>query len=235
MPLTSFSCFLSLPTELRLKIWHHSFHSRVLELHSFSTHHADNPHNPAIWYSNCANHPALFACVESRREALSYYAADLPVARTGNQQRLLYLNPESDMIVALGGAYREQIAALLYDIKGRDPLNRTPKRVSLGLTIWLNQLGDFATIGGLPFLPKELLDEMNQLVLLMYGESTPPADFWNGECVLESCKGWDPLWRILSKVDNRRCEGDWTVVDNVRMRIMNLGFVTGKGQERTSN
>lgn len=100
--LESFTCFGSLPPELRLKIWHHSFYPRALEFHPSPTHNTEtpgyavytqrsqamrgprytsDPNEPIVWQSHCANHPALFACAESRREALQYYSVRYPTAR----------------------------------------------------------------------------------------------------------------------------------------------------------
>ncbi|KAK7746614.1 hypothetical protein SLS62_009335 [Diatrype stigma] len=304
-PLTSFTCFSSLPPELRHKIWHHSFYPRALEFHPIPTHHTEipegevhahwslrpratrytsDPNEPIVWQSHCANHPALFACAESRREALRHYSVRYPTARSvaagpvdplvgegqageeegdndkgkdkgvGFKRRPLYLNPEQDTIVPLGRMHREQIVALLHDIKRRDPQNRTPQRVGLDLANWMSQLArdlpnwlsrrvygpvlDEEEGSGaapkpkpkpLPFLSPELLKDMSHLTLLMFNEVGPPPAFWNGECVLEDSTNWDPIWLVLFKdnqEERKRVDG-WVVIDGLRMAVKDLGFVMG--------
>ncbi len=244
-PITAFPYFSSLPAELRLKIWRHSFHARVLELHPLPL----VPGDPITWQSNCANHPALFACRESRREAQSHYVVALPVGlsattttitttNTGTggagprRRRLLYLSLELDMVVILGGPDRGQTVELLHEIGRRDPLGRTPRRLGLGLINWATQMNRSSSRGRLPLLTRELLDGLEQLVLLMYAEQGPPAGFRDGECFLEPCDGWKPLWRAMLKRSGheRPGEGDeyWSVIGNVQMMMMNLGFKTGR-------
>ena len=230
-----FSLFAALPAELRLVIWRHSFHRRVLEFHRRAPHSNPSTDDASswVWQSNCANHPALFACVESRLEALSHYAVPMPVGTGEGDQRLLHLNPELDTIVALGG--HEPVVELLYDIRRRDPSSRIPRRVGIGFNNWVGQLEFFVisrTI--LHFLTEELFGGVEQLVLLMYAELLPPADFRNGECVLESYGGWEPLWRVMfSGSKNGRFEDGWLVIDDVRVKVMNLGFRKGRETPKT--
>ena len=237
-PLSSFHLFTALPVELRLEIWRCSFHRRVLVFHQRAMY-PSQPNqstngNPLVWQSNCANHPALSACPESRLEALSHYAVPMPVGARGNMQRVLHLNPELDTIVALGS--HDPVVELLYDIRRHDPSSRIPKRVGIGFNNWVGQLEFFVisrTI--LHFLTEELLGGMEQLVLLMYAELLPPADFRNGECVLENYGGWEPLWRVMfSGSKNGRFEDGWLVIDDVRVRVMNLGFRKGPNALVTS-
>ncbi|ORY71445.1 uncharacterized protein BCR38DRAFT_330542 [Pseudomassariella vexata] len=222
-----FTLFPTLPAELRIKIWRHSFCARVLELHfpRFSSHYARDKYEIHHWQSNSANPVGLSVCVESRMEALSYYFVALPLH---NSYRFLYLNPAVDTVVILGDAEYQRMTALLATVQAQDPTGRGMQRIGLSVMCWAHEFAGAM----LRWWSKTLFSQVEEFVLLMYTERLPPSDFRGGECVLEDCQGMERYLRFVMGRGREPKDGeDWMVFGRAEMRIMNLGFVPGPGSK----
>ncbi|KAI0140401.1 hypothetical protein BJ166DRAFT_542959 [Pestalotiopsis sp. NC0098] len=204
-----FPLFPRLPAELRVQVWRCTFEPRVLELH-----HYGEPWNhflmaEARWFSSCGNPAALSVCSESRREALAVYSVALPLGAgprgggnfkynvrdddgggefqtTTRPGRRLYMNPAADALVLLGAdlAYGH-LMRLFADVAALDPTGRGLKRLGLTITAW-NRGWASAVRQSWCRAPFGDLDEF---LVLIYGESRPPAMFRGGECALKRCAG----------------------------------------------
>lgn len=101
-PLTSFTIFSSLPTELRLKIFRHACFSRVLTL----------SYTPATdSFARCPSPALLSVNSEARAEALRIYT---PFFATSSQEAHIYFNPYLDTI------YLPRLSRMGYDDTLRD-------------------------------------------------------------------------------------------------------------------
>ncbi|KAI1379419.1 hypothetical protein F4677DRAFT_331630 [Hypoxylon crocopeplum] len=85
--LSSFGLFSLLPTELRLQIWRHTFHSRVVEV----LYHSEDDRCT----SSTAPPATLHACQESRYEALRSYKRSFG---TSSHKPTIYFYPEIDTL-----------------------------------------------------------------------------------------------------------------------------------------
>ncbi|KAI1075889.1 hypothetical protein F5B20DRAFT_369270 [Whalleya microplaca] len=210
--LTEFHLFPLLPAELRIQIWKESFYPRVLELHRWFQ-------VQPYWSSNSSNPVALSVCSESRALAREHYSVLLPVLGPDDRDRILYLNPDSDIPAILGFHSIMQLREFFRIVWNLDPYSRGLRRVGLGFDCWVHDYGD-ETLGD------ELwFNGLEQFILLMYAESKPPANFKNGECMVEDCQGMNIFTRYMASHKLRPKRGkEWMAVARAPMRIVNLIF-----------
>ncbi|KAK9419072.1 hypothetical protein SUNI508_01049 [Seiridium unicorne] len=218
-----FTLFPSLPAELRVKIWQHTFAPRVLELHSERGHYVLPEH--ALWCSNCGNPVTLSVCHESREEALAFYTVALPLGdKNGDPiDRFLYMNPAVDTAALLGDMGYSRLRHLFDMVKALDPAGRGLQRIGLSISSWAH--GYAASM--LQAWSKAVFKDLEQFLLLMYTESRPPANFRGGECVMEDCAGMEGFLGLTTGQGSRLKTGDsWMVVGKTEMRVMYLNFVS---------
>lgn len=221
----AFVRFTSLPAELRIKIWQHTFEPRVLELHSNRGDHGASEESP--WRSNCGNPVALSVSQESRAEALLFYTVGLPLGnRNGDPvSRRLYLNPSADTLALLGDIEFKRLRHLLHTVALLDPEGTGLQRLGFSLT---NCAHGYAR-DMLQLWSNHLFGDIEQFMLLMYTESLPPANFLRGECVLQECHGMDGFLRLtMGHGFTLRPRDDWMVVGKTEMSVMYLNFISGK-------
>ncbi|KAH8204765.1 hypothetical protein TruAng_001099 [Truncatella angustata] len=221
----AFGLFPALPAELRLKIWNATFEPRVLELHSKRGHYAMPV--SAHWCSDCGNPVTLSLCHESREEALAFYTIALPVGDENGDptKRLLYMNPAVDTVALLGDMGYSRLRHLFQSVMGMDPEKRGFQRVGLSISSWAHEYAGEM----LQLWAKALFKDLEHFMLLMYTESSPPANFRRGECTLEECVGMDSFLRLTTGHGAKFRSGeDWIVIGRTEMRVMYLNFVSGK-------
>ncbi|OTB18728.1 hypothetical protein K445DRAFT_314589 [Daldinia sp. EC12] len=209
-----FTFFSSLPPELRFKIWRETFHPRVVAVHSQND--ANNICAQPRWVSNSDNPAVLFACSESRALALEHFTVLLPVFKSKPGTvipRYLYFSPCSDLLAFVGEVDYVRLSDIFRTIQQLDPTHRGLRRVGLSLGCWVHNF----TSPTLKVWEDALFVELEDLVLIMYDEQRPPADFRRGEAGLEPARGMDSLARIL--------ETYLRPISNFgNFRIMNLAF-----------
>lgn len=218
-----FTLFPSLPTELRVKIWHATFEPRILELHSGRNHY--QLPDDALWCSDCGNPVTLSICQESRVEALFFYAVALPLGdRNGDlTHRIIYFNPAIDTIALLGYTGYNRLRNMFEMVDSLDPDRMGLQRIALSISGWRH---DYAG-QMLRLWSKGLFRNLERFMLLMYTEDRPPASFHGGECAVEECVGVDSLLIMTMGQRAKLKDGDkWIVVGKTEMRIMYLNFNT---------
>ncbi|KAK3328643.1 hypothetical protein B0T19DRAFT_196309 [Cercophora scortea] len=235
---TNFPLFPLLPAELRLQIWRHSFHPRVIELHTRRAHYVDYLQHDyaARWQSLSLNPAALSVCSESRAAAQSHYTAILPLAASAphtitnpnrdptdtDSDRVLYLNLANDTIVLLGDVSFANLNTLLRWCRAQDT------RDGIGLRRLAMSAVAVPHQGGarmLRALAQTTFREIEQFVLFRYADRKPPdkwAGMGGGSCVLvEEGEGVEGFYVQF------REGGGWMVVGKRRMEVLELRFVEG--------
>ncbi|KAI1101948.1 hypothetical protein F4804DRAFT_282111 [Jackrogersella minutella] len=216
-PPTTFTRFPSLPTELRVKIWNESFQPRVVELHS-----QQSGNESPKWVSNCSNPAALSVCSEARELALAHYYLLLPVLRSKPGpplSRTLYFDPNSDLLAILGEVEFVRLFLLHKTIRMLDPAGKGARRFCLSISFWSHCL----QLGTLRSWNVTFFSQLEELVLLMYDEQRPPANFLDGECAVEAVEGMDAFSRVIN----------WMrLYEFGQLRIMNLKFIPGPVSRR---
>lgn len=184
--LAEFKFFPELPAELRVQIWRQTFEARALELH-----YEGEPWNhflaaDAQWHSSCGNPVSLSVSAESRREALSFYTIALPLGGPDDTTRRLYINPAVDALVILGAdvAYGH-VMRLFSDVMAMDPAGGGLRRLGLTISAW--NRGWASAIRQQSF--QAPFGDLEEFLILTYGESRPPVKFRGGECALRRCPG----------------------------------------------
>ncbi|CAK7203884.1 hypothetical protein SEUCBS139899_006634 [Sporothrix eucalyptigena] len=251
-PLTSFTRFPDLPTELRLKIWQLSFVPRVVEVHRRKSHYADGDRSSASakWQSWSSNPPALAVCYESRTLALEHYAANIrlavntPCERAGEARldlhRRLYLAPHVDTLVVLGEFHVAQTVELLRHIWGQaraQPHNegRGLRRLALSAS----SIGHPGSGILLLIYSKNIFQDLDALTLVMYAERTPPTTWRDGHMALVDCREDSYQYRYFRAGqgaelrDNRAVAGGgngasdtrgWMKVGHGPLQVLDLAF-----------
>ncbi|KAK3290944.1 uncharacterized protein B0H64DRAFT_451522 [Chaetomium fimeti] len=135
--------FRRLPPELRLHIWWLFLQKhRMIELNIFGD--RDSPYNNAYADRNHLNKvvsgrayrveihgrgyavslsPLLWVNSESRQATLGYYRVHLPFPGPGGD-RVLYLNPEHDVLDLGGSCHPHILPDFVYDVRAYDPQDR---------------------------------------------------------------------------------------------------------------
>ncbi|ETS76849.1 hypothetical protein PFICI_10723 [Pestalotiopsis fici W106-1] len=218
-----FTSFPRLPAELRVQVWRQTFNSRVLELH-----YGGEPWNhflaaEAQWYSSCGNPVALSVSTESRREALSFYTVALPLGGHRNSTRRLFINPAIDTLVLLGAdvAYGH-LMRLFSDVMAMDPAGRGLRRLGLTITAWNR---GWASAVRQQWC-KAPFGDLDEFLVLIYGESRPPVKFQGGECALKHCAGMKLFLDCTAGAgstpqDGLSCEG----CNKTRKHIVYVDFI----------
>ncbi|KAI2466695.1 serine carboxypeptidase S28-domain-containing protein [Annulohypoxylon bovei var. microspora] len=218
-PLTEFTLFPALPTELRIKIWNESFQPRVVELHSQSF--TDGVGEVPKWVSNCSNPAALSVCFEARMLARAHFSVLLPVFRSKLGEpilRGLYFDPASDLLAVLGQVEFMRLVDLFKAVRLQDPAGRGLQRFCLSMNSWTHSFHFEAQTHMIWHMA--VFSQLEELVLLMYDEQRPPANFRDGECALEAVPGMDAFSRLFS--------ANWRqLFDSAELRLMNLKFIPG--------
>ncbi|KAI2615958.1 hypothetical protein GGR54DRAFT_256942 [Hypoxylon sp. NC1633] len=212
-----FALFLSLPPELRIRIWKESFYPRVVELHWCSV--IADGRDAMELVSNCSNPAALSVCSETRALAKEHFSVPLPIFTAGPRgfsSRLLYLNPTLDLLAVLGEVSYIPLMDLFRTIQELDP-------AGIGLQCFGLSIGCFAhnfQLATLRVWNRILFSRLGEFVLLMYDEERPPPYFQDGECTVEDVGGMDSFVRIFAA--NMR-----QLLDADHLRLMNLNFIPG--------
>ncbi|KAI1458883.1 hypothetical protein F4805DRAFT_105883 [Annulohypoxylon moriforme] len=220
-PLTSFTPFPALPTELRIKIWNESFQPRVVELHSQIPTHSIS--ETPKWASNCSNPAALSVCFESRMLAQAHFSVILPVFGPGLKSgevstRDLYFDPASDLLAVLGRTDFVCLVDLFREVRLQDPAGRGLRHFCLSMSSWTHSFHFEAQTHMIWHMA--IFSQLEELVVLMYDEQRPPANFHHGECALEAVPGMDAFSRLFS--------ANWRqLFDSAQLRLMNLKFIPG--------
>lgn len=233
---THFQPFPLLPAELRLKIWQSSFEPRIVEVHGRRSHYADDfKHgSPPKWQSGCNNPAALSVNSESRAAALRYYCIKLPLATVApceyagdsiaDPYRVLYINPTVDTVVVLGDLDYYRLSLLLLDIRQRDPSGDGLRRLAISAR-WTYHQGAGTSIR---VLVQNMFPELIQMIVYMYDEKLPPADWANGVCSLSDCSDKEYYKRYaMGRGQEMRDGNKWMVIGKKELRVMDLDFRHG--------
>ncbi|CAI6023257.1 unnamed protein product, partial [Clonostachys chloroleuca] len=175
-PSLSFHVFPHLPVELRQKIWRYSLAPRIVEVHARRSHYADDFQHGGVpkWQSGCNNPAALSVNSEARSAALDCYPIKLPLATIApcehagdsinDLNRVLYINPEVDTVVVLGGDldYR-RLSHLLTDLRLRDPKGKGLQRLAVSAS-WTYHQGAGDTIR---MLVQHMFPELSEMTVFI--------------------------------------------------------------------
>lgn len=233
---TSFSSFPCLPAEIRLKIWHHTFQPRVVEIHARRAHYANEFQHSGIpkWQSGCINPAALSVNLEARAAALEFYAVKFPLATIASCEhagdsiadpsRVLYVNTAIDTVAVLGDLDYRRMSTLFTDWRRYDPTGLGLTRLAISAS-WTYHQGAGDSIR---MLMKHMFPELNQLTVFMSMERIPPADWPGGGCSLDDCTYTDSYKRYAMGKGSEMRNGDkWMIVGKNEIRVMDLNFRVG--------
>jgi hypothetical protein len=172
---TSFS---SLPTELRLKIWHFScLTPRPIEIRTddwpgqislYRTRHGTKIHD-IHWVAKCAAPAPLSVCHESREEALKVFTLRLEVL--ASEDYTIYNNPLLDTVYGSFEWHQEFVFMLLRDIRAFEE-----EEIGIGKLALPLRYG--STMNPL------LLNTVNKLTLVMEDSIEPYWQDWDRDTVL---------------------------------------------------
>ncbi|KAI0139425.1 serine carboxypeptidase S28-domain-containing protein [Hypoxylon sp. NC0597] len=109
--------------------------------------------------------------------------------------RALYFDPSTNFLAFLGSVPLTRLLTLLAIVRQQDPHRRAVRRLGLSMSCWY----DYFRPSTVHTQAKFLLKQLEEPVLLMYGERRPPAYFRYGECALEVAEGMSACSRLLSK------------------------------------
>lgn len=244
-PLNHFDLFGHLPAELRIKIWHLSFLSRVVELHPTWLNHApanqdDGNQQQQQWQSDCSNPAALSVCSEARQMALEHFRIAYPLASSTTQQetkigvdpgprtafngepglrrRVLYISPEYDTVALLG---QDIDLAKLSDLLDsfRDSDLKKIGITSLALSTSGQRNDESITTS----FDTTVLRDLDQMILFPYGEFMPPT-IWSARAAGGDEQSLDCFRRVGNKCELVPCRSSnaWYVYKEWRR---------GKGQQ----
>ncbi|KAI8966150.1 hypothetical protein F5Y11DRAFT_310560 [Daldinia sp. FL1419] len=193
-PLSGFTCFPLLPTELRFKIWRDTFFPRVVEMHSQKDG-IDGGSQPK-WVSNSDNPAVMSVCSESRILAMEHFTVLLPVFKPQPGipvPRHLYFSPTTDLLAFLGEVDYTRLSYIFWQVQQQDPTHRGLRRVAVTMNCWTRTFKHTNIM-----VWGNALFELEDLVLIMYDEQRPPASFRHGEVKLEKA-GMDAFARVLGE------------------------------------
>ncbi|KAL2131122.1 hypothetical protein VTI74DRAFT_5533 [Chaetomium olivicolor] len=177
-PLTSFTFFPFLPTELRLQIYRHACAPRVVTLTHIRSHHH---HHPTF---HCATRPPVLLHIshESRAEGLRLYVrCSLPTTatttRNGDQedeQRYFFLHPQNDTLYL-----------------PRPAPNPHTDPFGMGYADWAR---DFAAA-----MPQVAGVVKRLAVDYVPPEVRRPWEVYGKVCLLRGCDGVEEGWLVISR------------------------------------
>jgi hypothetical protein len=143
--------------------------------------------------------------------------------RGGANDRVLYLNLETDTIVVLGGLEYTRLTNLLEWFRKRDDKGgRGVRRLALSIASWTyaDMLRVFA---------RTVFRDLDEFGLFMYHSPTPPKPWMKGMCFLEEARKDAAAYRwFVTGLGGQLRDGDnWLVVGKNRLRIFELSFSVG--------
>lgn len=233
-----------------------SFLPRTVELHTRRTHYADWPehHGGAPrWKSSSRNPAALSVCIESRLAAQEFYTAALPLVAaapafsaageperrrqgraTDNSSRVLYVNLEHDTVALLGDLHFERLNKLLEWFREQEESDRRKKgharglrRLAMSTAPWAHDVGA-ATLRA---FSRTVFRDIDEFVLFMYAEATPPLQWGGGRCELEEISAAEDYYRRFVVGRGKQfvdpVNGGWMRVGRKEMRIADIRFEEG--------
>ncbi|KAI0896015.1 hypothetical protein F4806DRAFT_49119 [Annulohypoxylon nitens] len=221
-PLTSFTRFPDLPTELRLKIWDETLEPRVVEVHleEFIDLFPDSNgrSHPFRWSSTSRNPVALFVCFESRKQACSRFPVVLSVFRLGAGKRPIprhiRFDPASDMLAFVGYLEFPLMLELVRKIRVENPAGRGLERIGVAIDFLRSKFthwGSFVQHINEP-------GHLKEVVLLTYPERLRPVKYGYVKCALEEAPGMMPHARAFE-------EHLQQLPDPIKLRIMHIHFI----------
>ncbi|KAK1765616.1 hypothetical protein QBC33DRAFT_454839 [Phialemonium atrogriseum] len=237
-PPNNFHLFPLLPAELRLKIWHHSFEPRIVELHGRRSHYADDHKHGGVarWQSGCNNPAALSVSVEARTAALSHFTmripldamsanCDFPGATRRDAHRALYISPADDTVAVLGSVDFTRLSALLADVRRLDTRRgRGLRRLAVSAQ-WTYHAGASAMMR---VLARTMFRDLDELVLFMFGDRVPPPGWAGGVCVLTDCSQTEYFKRYdVGRGSELKDGGSWMIVGKKELRLADLSLRPG--------
>ncbi|KAK1750161.1 hypothetical protein QBC47DRAFT_394700 [Echria macrotheca] len=235
----TFHLFPLFPPELRLKIWHHSFVPRAVELHTRRTHYADDVRGAPRWQSLSRNPAALSVSVEARAAALEAYTVALPLCHPDDlplriTRRLLYVDPARDTVVVLGDMHYQRLTMLLEWFRDEDIRAglKNRRKTAYGLCRLAMSVAPWAHVVGaatLKAFARTVFADMDEFTLFTYPETTPPAAWTGGRCVLEDARKDGETYRhfMVCWGTRFRDERGWMVVGKRPLRVVDVYFLEG--------
>lgn len=186
------------------------------------------------WQSGCSNPAALSVSAEAREFALEHFRAAFPLACiTSAQQehrgsfaryatdtvynfrgpsasgrarllrRTLYVSPDEDTVCLLGqDSDFTRLSHVMRSFREADPKGLGISRLGLSVRGW-GYGGSAVMMKG---LGRTVLRDLDQLVLFMYSEHSPPAE-WRDRSVVTSGDQLEEFRRKGNRCELIRCEG----------------------------
>ncbi|KAK5655634.1 hypothetical protein OQA88_5565 [Cercophora sp. LCS_1] len=238
----TFYLFPFLPAELRLKIWHFACVPRTVELHTQRTHYADDEYITPRWQSRSRNAAVLSVSVEARAAASEVYYVRLPLALPDQillrpSDRVLYINPEQDMVALLGDLHFPRLTRTLDWFRKQDSAHHRARRgaiakrgkglrrLAMGVAQWTHPLGA-ATLKA--FAPT-VFGDIEEFVLFLFKDREPP-ETWTGELCLiaDTDPAEDSYRRFVVGWGKPFREGSgWITVGKRPLKMVDIYFLDG--------
>ncbi|KAF5585493.1 uncharacterized protein FSUBG_12438 [Fusarium subglutinans] len=146
---------------------------------------------------------------------MDYYRVKLPLATVApyehagddvnDPNHVLYINPAVDTVVVLGDLDYSRISRLLTGLRVGDLEGKGLQSFAVSAS-WTYHQGAGDTIR---MLVKHMFPELEQMIVFMYDEKMPPADWAGGTCELRDCSHTDYYKRYAMGRGQQMRDGDW--------------------------
>ena len=212
---------------------------------------------PTKWLSRSRNPAALAVSAEARAAALEFYTVAIPLAaplapgqmleRPGDllsgRDRVLYVNLENDTVAVLGDPSFDRLTRLLTWFRDHDKASsaarahrrrevgggsygagRGLRRLALSVAPWAHPSGSRT----LRVYARTVYADLDEFVMFMYAEGTPPDSWEGGMVLLAECGDSDHYKRFLVGRGMQFREGTgWMKVGMNELRVMDIWFEEG--------
>ncbi|ERT00958.1 hypothetical protein HMPREF1624_02193 [Sporothrix schenckii ATCC 58251] len=208
---------------------------------------AAGPASLAKWQSWSANPAALAVSYEARACALEHYSATIrlavntPCERAGEARldlhRRLYLAPHADTLAVLGEFNVAQTVELLRHIasqtvraggRGGHGHGHEHGRGLRRLAMCASSIGHPGSGILLLIYSRNIFRDLDQLVLFLYDEREPPADWHDGHCALVDCRDTYTFRRFQAgqgaELRSQSGGAGWMTVGHGPLEVLDLAF-----------
>ena len=213
---------------------------------------------PTRWLSLSRNPAALAVSAEARAAALEFYTVAIPLAaplapsqtleRPGDllsdRDRVLYVNLENDTVAVLGDPSFDRLVRLLNWFRDHDKASSAAKaahrrreagggsygagrglrRLALSVAPWAHASGSRT----LCVYARTVYADLDEFIMFMYAEGTPPDSWEGGMVMLAECGDSDHFKRFVVGRGMQFREGTgWMKVGMNELRVMDIRFEEG--------
>ncbi|KAM7200385.1 hypothetical protein V8F20_005362 [Naviculisporaceae sp. PSN 640] len=163
------------------------------------------------------------------------FVRERPGDLLSSSDRVIYLNPETDMVALLGDLHFGRLSRLLNWFRDQDASTARRgqargkasglRRLAMSVAPFSHQVG----AATLQAFARTVFGDVDEFVLFMYMGRVPPEEWNGGKVVLEDCKEDDDEYRrfLMGRGGQFRSPGGWMVVGKSPLRMADIRFENG--------